>query len=211
MKINRLATLFACLLLCLALVSPSYAGCPDGQFPCTCNGAESCQSSIGGCWNSCIALAKTQPFASPLFTPFDLTDRSEIWQDALQRFAENHPEVSPFEAEAILNAMDLAPEHFTLNPTRENKLAILTALQGLRDTMSLDHYSEVLAGMTELAGWFSTEGFLGDPLRPAPATCNCGDEDLDDCSANYSCQYTLCRSEAGSNSYGTCESTLPTF
>lgn len=28
-------------------------GCPSGTFKCTCNGVESCRSSIQDCWNSC--------------------------------------------------------------------------------------------------------------------------------------------------------------
>jgi hypothetical protein len=34
-------------------IAPEGGGCPSGTFKCTCNGIESCQSSIADCWNSC--------------------------------------------------------------------------------------------------------------------------------------------------------------
>jgi hypothetical protein len=46
-------------------VQPAHALCPDGSFQCTCNGVESCQTSILGCWSSCESASRPDLAAAP--------------------------------------------------------------------------------------------------------------------------------------------------
>lgn len=144
------------------------------------------------------ASAATRSASEP--TPDTPHARLGMWMDSLQEFLASHPDLTPEQVGAVLDAQRVAEPRLFAERLEPADAKLLSApIESLRSSLSCAAFADLDAGFGTLRPWLQANVVIA----PADPPCNCGG--ADDCDTGWTCTSIDCKSPAGTTHWGVCK------
>jgi hypothetical protein len=122
------------------------------------------------------------------------------WQETINSFIYQKPELSSEQAQAVLSLADFNDENFFADTISADRRILMTKqFETLARVLPYTDYRDLMRDLGSLRGWLiKNEVIIGGE----GGTCNC--DTNSDCTSGYRCTHSGCTVGAGSNSNGVC-------